>query len=125
VLLNEMVDGFDKQSLPVVMGSGPVRNGIRGRGDAKENGTLLRRLLQRRDPRQDDLNPRAAAGLGIEVQPAAEPVGDDAVDDMQAKPGAALIPARGEERIEGAAPRLPSGKACATELRNRLVSTWP
>jgi len=35
--------------------------------------------------------------------PAAEAVGDDAVDDMQAEPGTALIPAGGEERIEGAA----------------------
>ena len=108
------------------------------------------------DARQDDLDPRAAARLGIEIEPAAQPVGHDAVDDVQAEPGAALVAPRREERIERAAahveahaativgkddldivlaglphldidrrPALPSGKACATELRNRLVSTCP
>src|SRR6202165_4227019 len=65
---------------------------------------LLGRLLQRRDPGQDDLDSGAAAGLGIEVEPAAQAVGHDRVDDMQAEPGAALVAAGGEERIKGAAP---------------------
>ena len=43
------------------------------------------------------------ARLGIKVEPAAEAVGHDAVDDVQAEPGAALVAARREERIEGAA----------------------
>src|SRR6266851_6219281 len=64
---------------------------------------LLRRLLQRRDARQDDLDSGTAARLGIEVEPAAEAVGDDAIDDMQSEPSAALIPAGREERVEGAA----------------------
>src|SRR3984893_15328864 len=66
--------------------------------------SLLRRLLQRRHPGQDDLDSGAAAGLGIEIEPAAEAIGYDTVDDMQAEPGAALVAARGEERVEGAAP---------------------
>src|SRR5579859_215852 len=37
----------------------------------------FRRLLERRDARQQDLDPRAAAGLGIEIEPAAEAIGDD------------------------------------------------
>ena len=58
------------------------------------------------DARQDDLDPRAAARLGIEIEPAAEPIGHDAVDDVQAKPGAALVAPRREERIEGAAANI-------------------
>src|SRR5258708_15033666 len=65
---------------------------------------LLRGLLQRRNPRQDHLDPRAAAGRRIEVEPAAQAVGHDVVDDMQTEPGAALIAAGPEERIESAAP---------------------
>src|SRR5882672_3739105 len=67
---------------------------------------LLRRLLQRRDTRQQDLDSGTAARLGIEVEPAAEAIGHDAVDDMQAEPGAALIPARGEKRIESASAHI-------------------
>src|ERR1700738_2289514 len=65
--------------------------------------SLPPRLPQRRHPGQDDLDSRAAAGLGIEIEPAAEAIGHDAVDDMQAEPGAPLAAARGEERIAGAA----------------------
>ena len=43
---------------------------------------LFRRLLERGCARQDHLDPRAAARLGIEIEPTAEAVGDDAVDDM-------------------------------------------
>src|SRR5882672_5731347 len=63
--------------------------------------SLFRRLLQRRHPGQDDLDSRAPAGLGIEIEPAAEAIGHDAVDDMQAEPGAALVAARREERVKG------------------------
>ena len=63
-------------------------------------------MFQRRDARQDDLDSRASAGLRIEVEPAAEAVGHDIIDDVQPESGAALIPARGEERIEGAAPNV-------------------
>src|SRR6478609_1714498 len=65
---------------------------------------LFSRLLQWRDARKDHLNPGAATRLGVEVEPTAQPVGHDTVDDVQAEPGAALIAARGEERVEGAAP---------------------
>src|SRR3978361_1853077 len=64
---------------------------------------LFRCLLERGCARQDHLDPRAATRLGIQIKPAAEPVGDDAVDDVQSEPGAALIASRGEERIECAA----------------------
>src|SRR4051812_34154111 len=55
----------------------------------RNDGGLLRRLLDRRDAGQDDLDLRAAARLRIEVEAAAQPVGDDAVDDVQPEPGAA------------------------------------
>src|ERR1700686_3342362 len=64
---------------------------------------LFSGLLQRRNARQDHLDSRAAAGRRVEVEPAAQAVGHDAVDDMQAEPGATLIAAGREERIEGAA----------------------
>src|SRR5665213_2263661 len=64
---------------------------------------LFGRLLQWRQLGQDNLDPRALAGLGIQIESAAQPIGDDAVDDMQAEAGAALIAPRREERIEGAA----------------------
>src|ERR1700749_2927008 len=67
---------------------------------------LLRSLLQRRRARQDHLDARAAARHRIEIEPPPETVGDDAVDDVQAEPGAALIPAGCEERIEGPAPHV-------------------
>src|SRR5512138_4023341 len=74
------------------------------RSIALDTGDLLfRRLLQRRRARQDHLDARAAARLGIEIKPAAEPRRHDAVDDVQAEPGAALVAPRREERIEGAA----------------------
>src|ERR1700735_4088168 len=63
-------------------------------------------LLQRRDAGQDDLDSRAAARLGIKIEAGAQPGGHDAVDDMQTEPGAALIAARREERIERAAPDI-------------------
>src|SRR5260370_12415692 len=69
---------------------------------------LLRGLLQRRNPGQDHLDPRAAAGRRIEVEPAAQAVGHDVVDDMQTEPGAALIAAGREERIKRPAPHPPA-----------------
>src|SRR4051812_13167217 len=75
--------------------------GSRRRGAPRnDGGGLLRRLLDRRHPGQDDLDLGAAARLGIQVEPPAQPVGHDAVDDMQAEPGAALVPPGGEEWIE-------------------------
>src|SRR5207249_290963 len=75
---------------------------IRRRGDpnSAQTAPLFRSQLQRRYPRQNDLDSRAAAGFGIEVEPAAEPIGHDAVDDVQAEAGAALIAPCREERIE-------------------------
>src|ERR1700736_199623 len=85
--------------------SGKARTGfLSGLSLRRRGGALLGGLLQRRDPGKNDLNSRAAAGLGIEVEPAAKTIGYDAVDDMQAKPGAALIATGGEKRIERAAP---------------------
>src|SRR3979411_3260040 len=65
---------------------------------------LLGGLLQRRHPGPDGLDSRAAPRRGIEVEPPAQTVGHDTVDDVQAESGAALITARREERIERAAP---------------------
>src|SRR6266436_521902 len=80
--------------------------------------TLFRGLLQRRDPGKNHLDSRAAAGFGIEVEPAAETVGHDAVDDMQAEPGTALIAARGEERIERAAADVHAHAAAIVGKKN-------
>src|SRR5258705_9783383 len=61
-------------------------------------------MLQRRHPRQDEVEARASARLGIEVEPAAQTVSHDTVDDVQPQAGAALIAACCEKRIEGPAP---------------------
>ena len=66
---------------------------------------LFGRLLQWRHLGQDDPDSGAFAGLGIEVEPSAQPIGHDAVDDMQAEPCTALVAPRREKRIEGAAGR--------------------
>src|SRR6516164_1934529 len=67
---------------------------------------LLRRLLEWRHPRQDDLDSGAAARFRFKVEPTAETVGDDAVDDMQSEPGAALVATSGKERVERAAANI-------------------
>src|SRR4051794_4353954 len=86
-----------KQSRSGFVASGLLRfarnddSGFARRRAPRNDDRLLRRLLDRRHPRQDDLDLRAAAGLRIEVEPPAQPIGDDAIDDMQAEPGAALV----------------------------------
>jgi hypothetical protein len=75
-------------------------------------------LLRRRRGRhalQDQLDFRPLAGLALETEPAAQVIGDDAVDDMQAEAGAALIAARREERIERLAP-----DSCRSHRRRKL-----
>src|SRR6202048_4682467 len=86
-------------------------------GNSAANGSLTRRhhnrrrraLLSgercRRRARQDHLDLRPLAGLAVEIEPATQIIGDDAVDDMQAEAGAALA-ARREERIERLAPDI-------------------
>src|SRR5512134_1562732 len=64
---------------------------------------LFRRLFKRRCARQNHLDSRAAARLRIQIKPATEARRHNAVDDVQAEPGAALIAPRGEKRIERAA----------------------
>src|SRR5471030_3020289 len=58
----------------------------------------------RRQARQHELDFRSPAGLAVEIDPAAQTVGDDTVDDMQAKAGAAQVATRREKRIESLAP---------------------
>src|SRR6266702_1114696 len=53
------------------------------------------------DSRHDHLDPRPCAGFAFELDAPAQPVEDDIVDDVQAKPNAAFVAPRGEERIEG------------------------
>jgi len=60
--------------------------------------------LHRRHLRQNDLNPCALAGFGMQIDPPPQAVGHDAVDDMKAETGAALIAAGGEKRVEGPTP---------------------
>src|SRR5882757_9756982 len=62
-------------------GPGMTNWGFRVRAEGGRPGMterLFRRLLDRRHPRQDDLNLRAAARLRIQVKPPAQPIGDDA-----------------------------------------------
>ena len=56
--------------------------------------------------RQDELNSRSLAGFAIEMQPAAQTIRNDGVDDVQAEAGAASISARREERIERPVPDI-------------------
>src|ERR1019366_6731407 len=72
----------------------------------KRKNLLLGGLLQRRNAGKDDLDSGAAAGFGIEVEPTAQTVGHDTVDDVQAEAGAALIAPGREERIERTAPDI-------------------
>src|SRR5262245_57971055 len=58
----------------------------------------------RRHARQDELDSRPGARLAVEIDPATQALGHDAVDDMQPEAGAALVAPRREKRIE----RLPS-----------------
>ena len=82
---------------------------------------LFRGLLQRRHPRQDDLDPRASAGLGIEVEPAAETVGDDAVDDVQAQ--ARCRPDRGASVKNGSKARRRTSRLMPQPLSEKMIST--
>jgi hypothetical protein len=52
--------------------------------------------------RHDQLNGRTCAGLAFEPKLPSQSIHDDAVDDMQTKTTRAIMPARGEKRIEGA-----------------------
>ena len=47
---------------------------------------------------------RSLAGFAVETKAAAEAIGDDAVDDVQAEAGASLVAAGREERIESLTP---------------------
>ena len=62
-----------------------------------------RRRFARRYARDGDTKSRAPAQPGFEGQAAAQLLGYEIEDDVKAKAGAALVPARGEERVERAA----------------------
>src|ERR1700726_136907 len=70
------VDSFSDKSMALLI-DGPLM--------------LFRCLLERRTPRQDDLDPGAPPRFRIKVEPPAETIGHDALDDVQTKPGAALV----------------------------------
>ena len=89
------------------------------RSAPRRSGSIFRGLLQRRNARQDDLDSRARARRGIESEPSAQTGSHDTVDDMQTKPGAALIAAGREERIERTAPDI-KGHAAAIVGKNDL-----
>src|SRR5262245_19166935 len=63
---------------------------------------LYRRRFPGRDPRDGDAEARAPAEPRLEGHAAAQLLGDQVEDDVQAEPGAALVAAGGEERIQGA-----------------------
>src|SRR4029077_10832965 len=62
-----------------------------------------RRRFARRYARDGDTKSRAPAQPGFEGQAAAQLLGYEIEDDVKAKAGAALVSARGEERVERAA----------------------
>src|SRR5262245_51992493 len=63
---------------------------------------LHRRRFPRRDAWNGDAEPGAPAEPRLERHAAAELLGDQVEDDVEAEPGAALVPAGCEERVERA-----------------------
>ena len=55
---------------------------------------------RRRGPGQDEPHPRSFGRFAVEIEAAAQTIGHDAVDDMQAEAGTALMTAGREEWIE-------------------------
>ena len=98
---------------------------------------------------------RSLARFARETKAASEAIRHDTIDDVQAEAGAARVAPRREKWMKSLAPDVrdhaaaivgekdldaigacgadrdidepasASGNACAIELRNRLVSTWP
>ena len=68
--------------------------------------------------RGNQLNSCPFARLAVETDPATQTIRDDVVDDMKAEAGAALIPAGGEERIEGFAPNIKAHTAAVVRKNN-------
>ena len=96
---SENVASFSDKSIPLLI-DGPR--------------LLFRRQFQRRSARQDHLDPRAAARLGVEVEPTAEAVGHDAVDDVQAKP----VPPWSRRVVKnGSNARRRTSRLCRTHCR--------
>ena len=62
-------------------------------------------------PREDELDFCSFAGFAIEIEPATQTIHDNAVYDMQAEAGAALIAPCCKERIERLAPDIRSHRA--------------
>jgi hypothetical protein len=60
----------------------------------------------RSHPWQDDPHPGSLVEFAVEIDPAAEAICHDGVDDVQAETGASMIAARGKERIECLAPDI-------------------
>src|SRR5882757_9536005 len=56
--------------------------------------------LQRRLARHDDLDCRFRAGFGFQIDPAAQTIGHDVVDDVQSEASAALVAPGCEKRVE-------------------------
>ena len=79
---------------------------------------LLSGPRRRRRARQDQLDFRPLAGFAVEIEPATQTIRDDAVDDMQAKAGAALIAARREKRIERFSPDIETHAAAVVGKKN-------
>ena len=64
----------------------------------------FRGKLQRRFARHDDANFVPAPWPGFHIDPAAQAVGDDVVDDVQSQAGVALVATGREKRVEHLAP---------------------
>jgi hypothetical protein len=62
--------------------------------------------LRRRHAGQDQLDPCSLASFAIKMEPAAQTIRDDGVDDMETEASAASVPPGREERVEGLAPDI-------------------
>ena len=76
------------------------------------------RLIQSPEPGQNDLKFRPRARRTLKIEPAAQTVRHDVVEDMQAKAWAAEIVTRREEWFEGLPPDLGAHAAAIVGKQN-------
>src|SRR4051794_14888366 len=94
-------DGWDVRSVPEAK---PMRRSIARPGQPPRSRVARHALfcskVQRRLARHDDLYFRARAGFGVQIDPAAQTIGHDVVDDVQSEASAALVAPGREKRVE-------------------------
>jgi hypothetical protein len=71
-----------------------------------------------RRSRQDELDPCSLAGSAVQIEPTAQAIRDDVVDDMKTEASVPLIAAGREERIEGFTPDIETHAAAVVGKNN-------